>query len=185
MCYTVIQRWVQIGCLAYEMLAGRSPFEFEIPEHTATAVLFAHVSAWPPTISPRMQSFISSCLRKVTSPPVPLTRVQFLQRCADWRHTVISTDRLRPLLFQLKQLFRVLGLTCEACTAAGVCSGMVRYMVFAAGAPVATHSRQAPRAPGAQLGLRDRCPRRNDPGRLGEEGAACVRRATPFTGTGA
>eukprot|EP00892_Ulva_mutabilis_P012469 jgi/Ulvmu1/9595/UM054_0025.1 len=55
---------IQIGCLAFEMLAGRSPFEFAVPEHTAAAVLFADISDWPPCIGPRMQSLISSCLRK-------------------------------------------------------------------------------------------------------------------------
>ena len=58
---------LQIGCLAYEMLAGRSPFEFALPEQTAAAVLFAEISHWPNCIGPRMQTLISSCLRKVAT----------------------------------------------------------------------------------------------------------------------
>ena len=62
---TLTGHCLQVGCLAFELLAGRAPFEFESTEQTATAILHGRITAWPSTFQPNSIDFIKSCLQRV------------------------------------------------------------------------------------------------------------------------
>lgn len=58
---------VQVGCLAFELVAGRAPFQFSTAEQTATAILYGSITEWPDCFRAYSISFIKSCLQKVRS----------------------------------------------------------------------------------------------------------------------
>lgn len=60
---------VQVGCLAYELLTGHTPFEFPNEQATAAAILFGQITAWPEDISTRGIHFLQQCLCKVRTGP--------------------------------------------------------------------------------------------------------------------
>jgi hypothetical protein len=60
---------LQVGCLAYELLVGRAPYELPDVRMTAVAICQGELHAWPAHISQCARSFIQVCLHKVCRPP--------------------------------------------------------------------------------------------------------------------